>query len=63
MRETHPGFNFACILVALLFLMPLFSVNVTAATPPDAPTNVTAVGGNARSLLTGPPRRTTEAHP
>ena len=45
MRETRTRFNSACVLVALLLLVPLFSVNVAATSVPDVPTNLTAVGG------------------
>ena len=51
MRETRLRFNSTCILVALLLLVPLFSVNVAAASVPDPPTYVTAVGGNAKITL------------
>jgi fibronectin type 3 domain-containing protein len=51
MRETRSRYNPACILVALLLLVPLFSVNVAAASVPDPPTNLTADGGNARITL------------
>ncbi|MGD0817078.1 MAG: fibronectin type III domain-containing protein, partial [Methanomassiliicoccales archaeon] len=51
MRETRSRYNSACILVALLLLVPLFSVNVAAASVPDPPTNVTADGGNAKITL------------
>ena len=51
MRETHSWFGSVCILVALMLLLPLFAMSVSAATVPDAPTNLHADGGNAKITL------------
>ena len=51
MHETRSRFSSVCILVAFMLLLPLFAMNVSAATVPDAPTNLTADGGNAKITL------------
>ncbi len=51
MRETRPRYNSVCLLVALLLLVPLFSMNGLAAPVPDSPTDVTAWGSNSRITI------------
>ncbi len=51
MLKTRSRYDSACILMALILLVPLFSVNVAAASVPDPPTNLTADGGNAKITL------------
>lgn len=51
MLKTRTRYDSACMLMALMLLVPLFSVNVAAATVPDSPTNLTADGGNAKITL------------
>ena len=51
MRENRSRFSSVCIMVVFMLLLPLFAMNVSAATVPDAPTNLHADGGNAKIIL------------
>ena len=52
MRETRSRFKSVCILVALMLLLPLFAMNVSADQLPNPPKDVMAVASNGKVTIT-----------